>query len=142
MVGIIVTGHGNFATGLLSSMKLIAGEQQNVVGIDFTEQDTTETLEEKLVTAVSNFESDVLMLCDLAGGSPFRVAALLKNSTTNKNIEVISGTNLPMLLETALMSNGMKLYELASFAINSGNEGIAKFENKKREVIEDESDGI
>ena len=35
MVGIIVSGHGNFASGLLSTLKLIAGEQENVIGIDF-----------------------------------------------------------------------------------------------------------
>lgn len=30
MIGLLVTGHGHFATGLGSSLKLIAGEQENV----------------------------------------------------------------------------------------------------------------
>lgn len=38
MVGVIVTGHGNFATGILSSLKLISGEQQHIVGVDFTQR--------------------------------------------------------------------------------------------------------
>ena len=32
---IIVIGHGNFATGIHSSLKLIAGEQEKVDAIDF-----------------------------------------------------------------------------------------------------------
>ena len=30
MIGLIVTGHGNFASGLTSSLKLIAGEPKRV----------------------------------------------------------------------------------------------------------------
>ena len=29
MIGILVTGHGNFATGITSSLELIAGKQEN-----------------------------------------------------------------------------------------------------------------
>ena len=36
MIGIIVTGHGNFATGVLSAAKLIAGTPEKLIGIDFT----------------------------------------------------------------------------------------------------------
>lgn len=31
MLGLIVTGHGNFATGLQSSLRLIAGEKRKHV---------------------------------------------------------------------------------------------------------------
>ena len=37
MKGIIVTGHGNFASGIESTMKLIMGEQEKIAFIDFKE---------------------------------------------------------------------------------------------------------
>ena len=38
MVGLIISGHGNFASGLRTSLKLIAGEASNIEYVDFIEQ--------------------------------------------------------------------------------------------------------
>ena len=38
MIGLIVTGHGNFGSGLTSSLNLIAGEQENYQYVDFTKE--------------------------------------------------------------------------------------------------------
>ena len=35
MVGIIITGHSNFATGIVSAVRLVAGEQKNLEVVDF-----------------------------------------------------------------------------------------------------------
>ena len=40
MIGIIVCGHGHFATGLTSSLHLIMGEQENYIAVDFPAGDT------------------------------------------------------------------------------------------------------
>ncbi len=37
MIGLIVSGHINFASGMASAVKAIAGEQENMVFIDFVE---------------------------------------------------------------------------------------------------------
>ena len=42
MIGLIVTGHGNFATGLTSSLKLIAGDPQYYVAVDFPQEYSVE----------------------------------------------------------------------------------------------------
>ena len=69
MVGIIVSGHGNFASGLLSTLKLIAGEQENVVGIDFIDGQGSDELKNNIKEAINNFEDEVFILTDLAGGT-------------------------------------------------------------------------
>ena len=38
MIGLIVTGHGKFGTGLTTSVELVAGPQQNYVAVDFDGQ--------------------------------------------------------------------------------------------------------
>ena len=35
MIGLIVTGHGHFATGLTTSLNLIAGDAKDYVAVDF-----------------------------------------------------------------------------------------------------------
>ena len=51
MIGLIVTGHGNFASGLTSSLKLIAGEPKNYVAVDFLESYSVDDLERELTKA-------------------------------------------------------------------------------------------
>ena len=48
MIGLIVTGHGNFATGLTSSLKLIAGDPEKYVAVDFLPEYSVEDLEREL----------------------------------------------------------------------------------------------
>ena len=44
MIGLIVTGHGNFATGITSSFRLIAGESPDYEAVDFLPEDSIEML--------------------------------------------------------------------------------------------------
>ncbi|WP_288480245.1 PTS galactosamine/N-acetylgalactosamine transporter subunit IIA [uncultured Clostridium sp.] len=142
MVGIIVTGHGNFATGVLSAAKLIAGTPEKLIGIDFTENDTVETLEEKIKKGIEELDTEeILVLADLAGGSPFKVSATIGVSS-DKNIKVLSGTNLGMIIETALLRDGKNLEEVLAFAKESGITSIQEFEMKVKKEIEDCEDGI
>lgn len=76
MIGLLVTGHGHFATGLGSSLKLIAGEQENVEFVNFEEGHSIEVLKNNLVNALEKLSAcdGVLVLSDLPGGSPFKTA--------------------------------------------------------------------
>ena len=115
MIGLIVTGHGHFATGLTSSIDLIAGPQDNYVAVDFDG-------EEKL----SGCEG-IIVFSDLAGGSPFKTAAIV--SAGNPNVKVIAGTNLPMLCEIAMARTMIEdLDMLVSSALNVGKDGVQLFE--------------
>lgn len=44
MIGLIVTGHGHFATGLTTSLNLIAGDAKEYVAVDFESTDSTDDL--------------------------------------------------------------------------------------------------
>lgn len=145
MVGILVTGHGHFATGLGSSMKLIAGENEHVRLVDFEADHSTETLTENLEKALDELKEldGVLILSDLAGGSPFKAAAELKYARPQQPIEVIAGSNLPMLIEGAMM---IPIYdnplEMAEALIPTGKDYIVRFELAEREEEAEDEDGI
>lgn len=143
MIGLIISGHGNFASGLRASLKLIAGEHSNIEYVDFEETDSTETLKEKYYNSLKNLNNceQILALSDLAGGSPFKTLVEVKTEI-EKPMEVIAGTNLPMLLEISMTKDIIEdLSSLSESAIEVGKNGVVKFEFIVHEDVESE-DGI
>ena len=61
MIGIILTGHGNFATGMMSSVKLIAGTPEHFKAVDFPEGDSTENLAKNLAYKVKRTKRPVTL---------------------------------------------------------------------------------
>ena len=128
MIGLIVTGHGHFATGLTSSIDLIAGPQDNYVAVDF-DGEGTEKLENDLKAAIEKLSGceGIIVFSDLAGCSPFKTAAIV--TAGNPNVKVIAGTNLPMLCEIAMARTMIEdLDMLVSSALNVGKDGVQLFE--------------
>ena len=128
MVGLIVTGHGHFATGLTSSVDLIAGPQPSYVAVDF-DGNGTEKLEADLAAAFETLKdcSGIIVFSDLAGGSPFKTAAVL--AAGNNKIKVLAGTNLSMLCEISMARTMIDdLDMLVSSALSVGKDGVQQFE--------------
>lgn len=156
MIGIIVTGHGQFAGGLVSALKLLTGEPEALLAVDFEEGDDIGRLEEKLKAAVESLRSGcgsdsdgrdgcdscdgILVMTDLRGGSPFNVSARL--AVSQADLEVLTGTNLGMLVE-AYMSRQMAagVTELARTTASSGKDQVGYFE-KVLSVSADDEDEI
>lgn len=135
MIGIVVSGHGNFASGILSSLELIAGKQENVAGVDFTLNDNIESLQSRLENAAKELSAceGILFLTDIAGGSPFRICALLCQEL--KNSRVVSGTNVGMILEISLSREGIGIEELKNMALQSGISAVKAFEPRKKKQV-------
>ena len=147
MIGIVVSGHGNFATGLTSSLKLIAGDLSAYHAVDFVEGHGEEELTNGLKNAIEDLLQTcdgVLVMTDLVGGSPFKMAAML--SVGYPNVRVLGGTNLGMLLETKFMSQySDDVQALAEGAINTGKECMTLFDVSSlapKAEVEEDSDGI
>lgn len=144
MVGIIVTGHGHFATGMTSAAELIAGPQDNFAAVDFTSLAGTDRLEQDLAAAFDKLAGcdGVLVLCDLVGGSPFKTAATL--GFPRGNVRVVAGLNLGMLVETCMQRDDMGLDELTGQALETGRASVMEFTLDESDADEDDdfSDGI
>ena len=108
---IIITGHNNFASGILSSLTMIAGEKDNIFAVDFLSDDNDESLEGKFNKIISdNKDSEILFVCDLMGGTPFKVTSKL--AFTNDSYEVVTGINLGGLIDTSMKLDKMSIGEL------------------------------
>ena len=147
MIGMILSGHNHFASGLQSSLNLIAGDLANFAAIDFTCDLANEDLKAKMSTALDELQATcnhVIIFTDLQGGSPFQAAAMC--AMERENISVLAGTNLPMLIEI----NGARAFMddpemLVNMAISTGKDQIAKLELSSimaSNEPSDDSDGI
>lgn len=144
MIGLIVTGHGNFGTGLTSSLNLIAGEQEAYKAVDFIQEYSVEDLERELNKAMDELKDceGILVLSDLVGGSPFKTAVMV--GYARENVRVVGGSNLPMIIEISMMRKFMSdlsVDDLANTAVTTGKEQIVKYEFQAVEQTEAE-DGI
>ena len=124
MIGLVVTGHGHFADGIHTSAQMIAGENEYVRYINFEEGMTPEQLAEKFNAAFDEFRTcdGVVVLSDLPGGSPFKTAVECKYARPDQKIEVISGTNLPMIVST-LAGRGVGHYLHLCQVRSNGEQG-------------------
>lgn len=143
MVGCIVTGHNDFPIGMKKALEMIAGEQQDVVAVPFHETDSLEDYERNVKEAAASLyksNGSVVLFADLLGGTPFNIAMVLKNE--RPWLEVVTGTNLPMLLEfVGQKLQGKTASECAGVLIETGQAGITLGEITVREEQGDD-DGI
>mgnify|MGYP002517241499 CR=1 FL=1 len=145
MIGLVVTGHGLFAEGMHSSAKMIAGENENIKYVCFEDGMGLEELGEKLSAAYTELAGNdgIVVLSDLPGGSPFKTAVEVSMSHPDKKIEVLAGTNLPMIVTAATMIEFEEDPKaLADELITTGQECIVRFELAVREEEEEDEDGI
>lgn len=125
MTGIIVTGHGQFARGLVSGLEMIAGTYDLLQAVPFLEADDSQELLRTFSRLYEEMDGDVLVLADLAGGSPFQMAVLASRPWAD--VEVIGGANQPMLLEAVMSRQVMDVHELAKMLVDTGKSGVARF---------------
>ena len=129
MIGIIVTGHGRFASGLASSIEVIAGKQDKFEAIDFPVGSTNMDLAQELKQAVEKLDcSDIIFCTDIAGGTPFNQCVIL--STHLANSKVISGTNIPVLLEALFSRKNQNASSLAQILVDSHQSRIQVFQSR------------
>ena len=129
MIGLIVTGHGNFATGITSSFRLIAGDVPDYEAVDFLPEDSIEMLTEKLNNAAARLAGceGILVLTDLAGGSPYNVASKMRMERKD-TMEVIAGINLAALIEAGMgRENAADAGELARTVEETAREQVIRF---------------
>lgn len=116
LVGVVLISHGKMATGMLDAVRMIIGEQEGIVPITLRETDHVESLKKRIEAAVQRVDTGegVLIMVDLFGATPFNVSARV--ALARDHTEVITGVNLPMLLEVALQRQNQSFARLVEIA--------------------------
>lgn len=144
MPGIVITGHGGFASGLLQAVEQVVGPQENCVAVNFPEQMNTTQLKAALSAALAEVTQPdgVVFLTDMLGGSPFRCASELAD--VHGDCEVLTGVNMQLAAEMMLERDGLSLDEFREVALACGKRGLTSLWHERRRVkCEDvQTDGI
>lgn len=145
MLGVILTGHGHFATGLYDAVIQIMGRQPQFMAIDFPDGESSDVLADQLKDAVLKCDQGdgIIFLTDILGGSPFRTSAQI--SFEHENIEVITGTNLQLIIEMLLEREGLDVVTFRDMAIERAKSGVTSLwheTTKKNSNIKVQDDGI
>ncbi|HCM84449.1 MAG TPA: PTS sugar transporter subunit IIA [Alphaproteobacteria bacterium] len=124
MIGIVLVTHGNLADELLAAMQHVVGPQEAVKTVCiFPDDDMAQrrTDIQNAVAAVAGGKG-VIVATDLFGGTPSNLSISLLE--THKNIEVLAGVNLPMLIKLAAARKTEELHKAAVDACDAGRKYI------------------
>lgn len=128
MVAVLICTHGNAGTEMIKSAEMICGAQDNYDAVPFLMGQSLDQLKTTLKNAVEQYKTDEAVICltDLKGGTPFNTLVALSES--HANMTVITGVNIPMLLQLFVYRNQLSDDELIDDIIATGRDGIFKFE--------------
>ncbi|AEB06521.1 PTS system fructose subfamily IIA component [Coriobacterium glomerans PW2] len=139
MVGFVLTGHGKFASGLGSAIDMVAGDQPAFRIVPF-EVSAAATYGSDLRSAIAEMRAEcegVIVFVDLLGGTPFNQAMMISQDIAD--VEIVTGTNLPMLIELLLTrGSGSPIGELVAQALAVGKAGI----DHKQITADSDGDGF
>ena len=125
MIGIVIVTHCQLGDALIGAAEFIIGsrpESLESVSIDLNEN--SEKLRDKITQGIKKVKGSegVLILTDMFGGTP---SNLSYSFLEEGRIEVLSGVNLPILIQAASMREKMKLDELATNLESFGKKSIS-----------------
>lgn len=130
MIGIAIVTHGEMATGLMDSLSLIMGEQEDYQTLGLKHGDDIGEFGEKIQTAICELDTGdgVLVFVDLFSASPYNQAAMSFNKLKEHHYRLISGVNLPMIVEAFNQRMiGADLETMYQAAMTAGKDGIKEF---------------
>jgi len=138
MIAIILGTHGKFSKELLKSSEMIFGKQENIEYAMLEPGESADDLVKKYENAIEKLDikEGLLFMVDLFGGSPFNAASRI--AITSDNIDIVTGVNLPMLLEVFTSRDFKSLDEVIRTAIDSGCESIKSFKLNFKDDVEEE----
>lgn len=118
-MNLIIMSHGKFSEEVLNSAKMIVGEIENSHAITMAPEEGLDVVMGRLESVLT--EEETLILVDLYGGTPFNAAVM--TTTDRDNVEIITGMNLPMIIEFST-SDKSNLDSLTENLKNIGKMGI------------------
>ncbi|KEI10211.1 PTS mannose transporter subunit IID [Clostridium sp. K25] len=101
---ILIVGHGEYATGIKSTIKLLTGVDKNIDALNLNDELTHEKYKNIVHEYVKN-NNELVIFADLTGGAPFQIASqeVLLNRTNN-NQYVVGGVPVGCIFDAVMNS--------------------------------------
>ena len=134
MIKIIVSGHGNISLGMLDAFTMIFGKDPEIKAIPFLKGEGLPQLQKKFQEEIDSLseEDELLFLVDVFGGTPYNAAAQLIFPL--QQADILTGVNLPMLLEAATNKSMMQLEELVKYLKETSSDSVKIFKEEIKNI--------
>ena len=116
----LIATHGTFAEGVKSSLDIIIGIIEHVFLIQAYIDDnvSVETQINEVMDQV-NDNDELIVFCDILGGS---ITNQVLQHALRSNVHVVSGFNLPLLIEILMADTETPVVEVITSAIDNAKE--------------------
>jgi PTS system mannose-specific IIA component len=125
MIGIVVATHSQLGDALIDAAEFILGSRpEAVVPVSIDLKENAGRLRKKIAKGIKevNQNEGVLILTDMFGGTP---SNLSYSFLEEGHVEVLSGVNLPILIQAVNNRNNMNISKLALNLVDSGRKSIS-----------------
>ena len=123
MIGIVLVTHGNLAREFLAALEHVVGPQQCVSTVCIGADDDMEKRRAEILerTRACDTGEGVIVLTDMFGGTPSNLAISIMQQ---REVEVIAGVNLPMLVKLARVRADLEIKQAVKEAAEAGRKYI------------------
>jgi fructoselysine and glucoselysine-specific PTS system IIA component len=134
----IIATHGTFAKGVQSSLDLIIGAMDNVYTIQAYVTEN-KSIEDELNVILKDLKEDeeLVIFSDLLGGS---VTNQILRYAMRPNVHVVSGFNLPLLIDILMADTETPVIEVIEEAIANAKEQMVYVNKLMTQDSEDSLD--
>lgn len=120
----LIATHGTFSKGVKSSLNMIIGDTANLYIIEAYIDDKVNIEDQiKLVLDEISDEDELIIFSDIMGGS---VTNQLLHQALRPNTHIVSGFNLPLLIEILLADAETPITEMIDDAIINAKEQMVR----------------
>lgn len=134
----LIATHGTFAAGVKSSLDIIIGSIEHVFLIQaYVDANiSVETQINEVMSRVSETD-ELVVFCDILGGS---ITNQVLQHALRPNVHVISGFNLPLLIEVLMIDIDTPIEEVIASALNNAKEQMTYVNKLLTAQKEDQDD--
>ncbi len=123
MIGLIIVAHGRLAIELLTAAEMVVGTIPHAEAVGISPTDDGDAILAGITAAIRRVgDGGALIMTDMFGGTPSNVSL---SFLEENRIEVLSGVNLPMLMEFSFKRERMGVVDLAASLCTTGRESIS-----------------
>lgn len=122
MTGLVVVTHAGLATSLIAAVSMIIGDTALCEAVELHADDPADGLVARIGQALERVGGDgAVIMTDMFGGTPSNAAiSFLKEG----RVEVVTGVNLPMLVEYFSRRERLPFEELCASLMRCGRESV------------------
>lgn len=128
---VLILTHGRSGEEILKSAEMIMDKIDDMYAFSLLPGMSPEEYYKIVKEKLDIIQGNVLVIVDVFGGTPSNVAALLSK---NYNISIVTGLNLPMLLEVVSLRCSISGEELANEIVSVGKDGCRNLLEMLKEV--------